>query len=97
MPTLDSFYRLFLVPGMGHCAYGLGASDFGQLNAAKGPVGTRDLPSHNILLALVEWVEKGKAPDVIVGTNRAGEERMHCRYPWRSVWDKTALKFDCVL
>ncbi|KLO15211.1 tannase and feruloyl esterase [Schizopora paradoxa] len=97
MPTLDSFYRLFLIPGMGHCAYGLGASNFGQLNAARGPEATRDLPSHNILLALVEWVEKGKAPDVIVGTSSSGEERKHCRYPWRSIWDKTALKFDCVL
>jgi len=97
MPTLDSFYRLFLVPGMGHCTFGPGASDFGQHYVTRGPVSTRDRPSHNILLALVEWVEKGKAPDVVIGTTHAGAERKHCRYPWRSIWDKTALEFDCVL
>jgi hypothetical protein len=29
MPSLDEFYRLFLVPGMAHCALGPGAFCFG--------------------------------------------------------------------
>lgn len=55
--------------------------------------------AHNVLLALVDWVEGGNAPDVIVGTKPVGEEetlknekqmqRTHCRYPHRSVFNGT--------
>ena len=55
--------------------------------------------THNILLSLVDWVEKGHAPDVIVGTTpledlKSGatqEKRVHCRYPQRSVFNGTAF------
>ncbi|KAJ7755306.1 tannase and feruloyl esterase [Mycena maculata] len=83
MPSLDDFYRTFLVPGMGHCKGGPGAASFGQLEGTT----TKNLSSHNILLALVDWVEGGVAPDTIVGTAPDGKERTHCRYPMRSVWD----------
>jgi feruloyl esterase len=63
--------RLFLVPGMGHCAGGVrGAA-----------VGWDKLP------ALVEWVEHGHAPDQIVVTQDAGtttpdgNERIICPWP----------------
>ncbi|KLO15212.1 tannase and feruloyl esterase [Schizopora paradoxa] len=97
LPSLDSFYRLFLVPGLDHCFWGKGATNFNQHDLTRGPEATRNLSSHNVLLALVDWVEKDDAPDVIVGTSMAGEERKHCRYPWRSVWDKESETFDCVL
>lgn len=42
------FYRLFMLPGMGHCGGGEGASNV-------------DYVSY-----LEDWVEKGRAPDVIV-------------------------------
>jgi feruloyl esterase len=32
MPSLDTFYRLFLIPGMGHCAFGPGATRFGSVS-----------------------------------------------------------------
>ncbi|KAJ6548064.1 tannase and feruloyl esterase [Mycena sp. CBHHK59/15] len=87
MPSLDAFYRLFLVPGMDHCTGGPGASNLGQ----RGPAPV-NASSHNILLALVDWVEGGRAPDTIIGTADDGETRVHCRYPMRSVWDGKAFR-----
>ncbi|KAF7289863.1 Carboxylic ester hydrolase [Mycena indigotica] len=92
----DNFYRLFLVPGMSHCARGPGAANFGQLGGAVGP---RNDSEHNILLALVDWVEGGVAPNSIVGTSaernrgRTAETRVHCMHPARSIWDGS--KFIC--
>jgi feruloyl esterase len=82
MPSLDAFYRLFLVPGMDHCSGGPGASQFGQV----GGTNAVNASSHNILLALVDWVEGGAAPDTVVGTAQDGSPRKHCRYPFRSIW-----------
>ncbi|KAJ7237297.1 tannase and feruloyl esterase [Mycena haematopus] len=93
MPSLDAFYRLFLVPGMGHCAYGPGATRFGQFWPASNAVNSS---SHNILLAMVDWVESGVAPDTIIGTaEEGGATRAHCRYPHRSVWDAEEGAFGC--
>ncbi|KAJ6571629.1 tannase and feruloyl esterase [Mycena capillaripes] len=86
MPSLDAFYRLFLVPGMEHCTQGPGAWAFGQ----RGGSGALNVSSHNLLLALVDWVEGGVAPDTITGTAADGATRIHCRYPMRSVWDGSA-------
>ncbi|KAF8211988.1 tannase and feruloyl esterase [Mycena galopus ATCC 62051] len=88
---IDAFYRLFLIPGMGHCFGGPGATAFGQLGGAN----VRNESSHNALLALVDWVESGGGtrPETITGTAEDGAERVHCRYPMRSVWD--GEKFGC--
>ncbi|KAF8189772.1 hypothetical protein K438DRAFT_1832074 [Mycena galopus ATCC 62051] len=67
----DDFYRLFLVPGMEHCLRGPGAWAFGQHGNAPWH-GTRNDSAHNLLLALVDWVEGGVAPDTITGTRRTG-------------------------
>ncbi|KAJ7857316.1 tannase and feruloyl esterase [Mycena olivaceomarginata] len=95
MPSLDVFYRLFLIPGMGHCAFGPGATRFGQYADSNAV----NASSHNILLALVDWVEGGEAaaPDTIIGTAEDGATRVHCRYPQRSVWDADAGRFGCVV
>jgi len=53
----------------------------------------RNESSHNLLLALVDWVENGVAPDTITGTAADGATRVHCRYPVRSVWNGSA--FGC--
>ncbi|KAJ6484413.1 tannase and feruloyl esterase [Mycena vitilis] len=90
LPLLDAFYRLFLVPGMEHCTQGPGAWALGQRGGTQG---ARNASSHNLLLALVDWVEGGLAPDTIVGTAVDGTTRVHCRYPMRSVWDGSA--FGC--
>lgn len=87
--SLDAFYRLFLIPGMDHCRGGVGASHIGQ-----GP-GYVNASSHHVVLAMVDWVERGLAPDEIIGTAADGvTTRAHCRYPKRSVWDGT--EFVCV-
>ncbi|KAF7323975.1 Carboxylic ester hydrolase [Mycena kentingensis (nom. inval.)] len=84
---ISEFYRLFLVPGMGHCSGGPGAASFGQVGGAVAS-GARNDSAHNILLALVNWVEGGVAPVEIVGTNdQDGTTRRHCSYPAKSIWD----------
>lgn len=60
-------YRLFMVPGMGHCGGGEGTSSF------------------NMISALEQWVEDGKAPDSIpasrVRNGVVDRTRPLCPYP----------------
>jgi feruloyl esterase len=56
------FYRLFMVPGMLHCADGPGANAFGQPFA---PALEND-SEHHIMRALEAWVEQGIAPRKVV-------------------------------
>ncbi|KAH7311791.1 tannase and feruloyl esterase-domain-containing protein [Rhizoctonia solani] len=64
-------YRLFLIPGMGHCQ-GDGADGFGgsiQSDDSQGGNGqsmTFDA-DHDAVLALMRWVENGTAPGSIIG------------------------------
>ncbi|KAF8857679.1 hypothetical protein BDZ45DRAFT_652454 [Acephala macrosclerotiorum] len=87
--SLDEFYRLFRISGLGHCVGGDGAHNIGQRGSDVGPMD----PEHNIVLALIDWVENGRAPETITGvkyinnTNHAvgvDYERRHCRYPYRN-------------
>jgi hypothetical protein len=63
---IDSWSRLYLVPGMGHCQGG-----------------SATLDRFDMLTAIVDWVEKGAAPDRVVATGRAfpGRSRPLCPYP----------------
>jgi hypothetical protein len=56
------FMRLFMVPGMHHCAGGTGPSDFGQ-NGVPAPA---DTPFTSLPSALEAWVEQGLAPEQVV-------------------------------
>jgi feruloyl esterase len=58
-----SFYRLFMVPGMGHCQGGLGADSFGQ--SPVSPPLRRDA-AHDARVALEMWVETSRPPDTLV-------------------------------
>jgi feruloyl esterase len=60
----QEFVRLFLVPGMQHCAGGPGPSDFGQWGPSFDPA--LDDAGHNITIALEQWVEKGSAPEQVI-------------------------------
>ena len=83
---LQSFYRLFMAPGMQHCGGGVGP------DAVGGPFGlpapSRD-PAHDVIAALAHWVEDGVAPAQIVATKyRDGDpakgiakQRPWCPYP----------------
>ena len=66
-PDTPEFFRLFMVPGMGHCGGGIGTDRF------------------DAMTALIDWVEKGKAPDSIrasrVLNNQEVRSRPLCPYP----------------
>ena len=92
---MDHFYRPFMIPGMGRCMNGPGTWKMGQ-DLVNGPISTAvNQTDHNVLLSLVEWVEGGEAPGIIIGTDDNGQERKHCMWPsLKSVWDGTT--WDCV-
>ncbi|KAG5734860.1 putative feruloyl esterase B-2 [Termitomyces sp. T112] len=96
--SMDTFYRLFLVPGMNHCIGGPGSMLFGQMGAVSNALNNSD---SNVLLAMVKWVEGDVGPDVVrgIGFGSAGEVimRSHCRYPMRSMWDEGKREFECVV
>jgi feruloyl esterase len=102
---LDSFYRYFLVSGTGHCGGGDGAHAIGQ---GLGEVNSLD-PKENVLMALVDWVEKGRAPETLTGTKWVNDtqalgidfQRAHCKYPKRNQYrgtgnPKLAASWECV-
>ncbi len=89
--SVEDFYRLFMVPGMGHCGGGTGANAFGGF----GDLSTPFEPDRNLLAALVRWVERGKAPDRVVATHyrdndpAKGADRTHplCVFPRQARYD----------
>ncbi len=64
---VESFYRLFMVPGMAHCGGGDGTSTF------------------DMLAALEQWKEQGKAPEQIAASRvrdgKVDRTRPLCPYP----------------
>jgi feruloyl esterase len=89
-PQVDEFLRFFRISGMFHCSSGPGAWMIGQ--ASVGSLGFD--PESNVLAAVVRWVEKGIAPDTILGTkyvddvkeNGVERRRRHCRYPYTNAY-----------
>ena len=80
VPNVDDFYRYYEVPGVNHCAGGVGHF----------PTTAFD--------ALVEWVEKGKAPKHLEG--EVGESKKPiCPYPLVAAYKggdvKLANSFEC--
>jgi feruloyl esterase len=84
---LDEFYRYFRISGMGHCGGGDGATAIGnQLTSL-----TSLDPQDNVLMALVQWVEKGIAPEFVRGSSVAANgsvewSRKHCKYPKHNIY-----------
>jgi len=80
---------------MGHCLYGPGAWKIGQGALVGVATNTLNQTDHSLLLSLVDWVEGGNAPEVIIGTDDQGQEREHCLWPEsKSVWNGTT--WGCV-
>ncbi|KAI1173453.1 feruloyl esterase B precursor [Nemania sp. FL0916] len=92
--NLDDFYRFFLIPDMGHC----GMSTTGPWYIAAGSVPvpglTYSVPGfsdaeHDIILAMMKWVEAGDAPDHLIATKYVNDtatlglqsQRPLCVYP----------------
>jgi hypothetical protein len=102
-PPTEDFYRLFLVPGMGHCGGGAGPNSFGN-GANRSMAGD---PERDIFTALERWVERGEAPIRIIGSGTAADDptkpltRPLCPYPqvaqYRGSGDvNDASNFACV-
>ncbi|KAL2878887.1 hypothetical protein SGCOL_005855 [Colletotrichum sp. CLE4] len=83
---LDEFWRLFFVPGMQHCSGGVYDAPWyfggsGHAAALEGngqhvfPVPGMNDARHDVLLALVEWVESGKGVREIVATKFGNDTR----------------------
>jgi feruloyl esterase len=99
------FYRVFMVPGMAHCAGGAGPNAFGN-GTSNGPVIDAD---HDLVKALERWVEQGIAPDRIIATHYTNNDptkpvafqRPLCPYPQRGQYvghgdPNDAASFACV-
>jgi feruloyl esterase len=102
----QSFARLFLAPGVTHCAGGPGANVFNGPDNLGGPEDS----NHDVFLALRQWVENGVAPTRIIGTKYVNDTpadgvaftRPMCPYPqfarYRGTGDTTdASNFICVI
>lgn len=96
----DKFFRLFLVPGMGHCSGGTGTGLFGN----QGGASPTPSPDHDVLMALDRWVESGVAPDRIIASRVSGgavvRTRPLCPFPKKAVYRGTgstddAASFTC--
>jgi feruloyl esterase len=86
LEKVKSWSRLFLVPGMGHCAGGSATVD-----------------SFDLISAITDWVEKGKAPDAVVAKSRTTPSRTRplCAYPAHAQYNgagdpEDAKSFSCV-
>jgi hypothetical protein len=103
----QDFYRLFMVPGMGHCFGDVGASNFGGVGQHLPPA--RD-STHDLVTALEDWVEPGMAPTGFIATKYATPDpaatvvkfqRRLCMYPavatYKGAGDPNdAASFVCV-
>lgn len=100
-PAVEDFYRLFMVPGMGHCGGGYGPNSFGN----AGTPASLD-PEHDVLAALERWVEEGVAPERLIGTGKVVGDpskkltRPLCPYPQVARYKGTgdpndAASFSC--
>lgn len=101
MERLSKGLRLFMVPGMYHCSRGPGADQFGGSGQQPWPGD----PQRDALWALINWVEKGRAPETLVATKLEGTTarftRTLCPYPlaarYRGKGDtNVAASFSCV-
>ena len=91
----DQAIRLYMVPGMLHCSGGPGATEFGQ----AGSLEPRADSDHDVLTALEQWVEGGKAPGTITAKSKT-MTRPLCVYPAQARYtggdSSQAASFACV-
>lgn len=95
--------RLYLVPGMEHCTNGPGPNVFGQLSLPSA-----DGEGSGAMDKLQLWVERGKAPDILLAVKAGGtrEAPVHivrplCPFPQQQKYNGTGdpsvpASFSCV-
>ena len=64
--AIEKFVHLYMVPGMGHCAGGPGATNVSTATRDSTPP-VLDA-THDMTRALHQWVEHGKAPEALIAT-----------------------------
>ncbi|RDW63653.1 hypothetical protein BP6252_11198 [Coleophoma cylindrospora] len=97
--ALDDWYRFFLIPGMQHCQNSVGDAPW-YLGGAQTLANVTGVPGfedkeHDALLALMDWVEKGNAPDYIITTKWQNDDpkqavvrqRPVCKYPGEATYN----------
>jgi feruloyl esterase len=76
------FFQMFLAPGVSHCGGGAAPSLFTMDPGSQAPIPDSD---HDLLEAVVQWVEAGRVPDRIIGSkvvnNTVVMTRPICAYP----------------
>ncbi|VUC23461.1 unnamed protein product [Clonostachys rosea] len=97
---IDDFYRFFFIPGMSHCM----GSDVAPWYIGGGtqfvPGISHSVPGfmdrqHDVILAIMAWVEKGDMPDQIIATKfrndtdpqHIASQRPICSYPRQARYD----------
>ena len=96
-----AFLRLFMVPGMGHCAGGPGADQLG----GSGPDAPALDADHDLLTALEGWVEQNRAPEQLIASKleqgRVVRTHLLCAAPRHAEYDgrgspDDAKSYSCV-
>jgi feruloyl esterase len=105
--NLDTFFRFFLVPGMQHCSgtsaamnapwYFAGPNQAPVLGPEVYSVPGFEDREHDAMLAMMAWVEEGKAPEQIIGTKFVNDtmhtavmrQRPLCMYPKQAKYTGT--------
>jgi feruloyl esterase len=75
IPDREAFVRLYMVPGMWHCAEGAGATNFST--ATRDSVPPVSDARHDMAIVLQDWVEKKQEPREIIATRFDGPEARH--------------------
>jgi len=75
---VDRWMRMFSVPGLLHCAGGAGPDDV----------------MRQALLALIDWVEKDRAPTSFIARRRDGRTFLLCAEPMRAVFNGSAANVN---
>lgn len=97
----DHFFRTFVAPGVTHCGGGAGPDRMTLDPGSQSPVVDTD---HDLLEALVRWVEQGQAPDRIIASKlvdgKVAMSRPICVYPKVARYDghgdsNDAASFKC--
>ena len=93
----QTYFRLFMVPGMSHCGGGPGPDTIGGNQPPVAINAQRD-----VLTALQAWVEQGQAPDSFIATKYANDnpadgvalERTICAYPQNAKYTGSGSRND---
>ena len=88
---LEGSARLFLLPGVEHCASG-GGEGPNAVGGAHGVPAPKIDAEHDVLAALAQWVDTGTAPEKLTATKFRGDDptrsivmqRPACPYPKRA-------------